>query len=150
MFLPSSSIFLQSYKGQVVLRAMTVYLHLFLALTVMNGQAVCCAVSPVLHQLALYVFNCSLYSHLHLLGLCGMSVQLCSVSITLGLVKKANITLFISVFATLNGYIINYSDKWPQNLKLFVLIITTIRHFTYVCCHLAQTFPNTCLLKTTA
>lgn len=97
MFLPLSSIFLQSYKGQVVLHAMTVYIHSFLALTVMNGQAVCCAVSSVLHQLELYVFNCSVYSHLHLVGLCGMSVQLCSVSITLGSVKKANIALFISV-----------------------------------------------------
>jgi len=116
---------------------MRVYLHLFLVLTVMNGQAVYCAVSPVLHQLALYVFNCSLYSHLHLVGLCGMSVKLCSVSITLGLVKKAYITLFVSVFATLNGYFIN-SDKRPQNLKLFVIIITTTRHVTYVCCHLAH------------
>jgi len=67
---------------------MTVYLHSFLTLSVMNGQAVCCAVSPMLHQLALYVFSCSVYSHHHLVGLCGMSVWLYSVSITLDLVKK--------------------------------------------------------------
>ena len=58
--------------------------------------------------------------------------------------------MFRSVFATLNGYFINYYYKWPQNLKLFFIIITTSRHFTYVCCHLAQTFPSTCLLKTNA
>jgi len=53
---------------------MTVYLHSFLALIMMNGQAVCCAVSPMFRQLALYIFDCSMYSHLHLVGLCGMSV----------------------------------------------------------------------------
>jgi hypothetical protein len=128
---------------------MTVYLHSFLALIVMNGQAVCCSVSPVLHQLALYVFNCSMYSHLDLVGLCGMSVYLYSGSISLGLVKKGSITLFRSVFATLNRYFINYPVKWPQNPKLFVITITTIGHFTYVCCHVAHSFPSTRLLKTT-
>jgi hypothetical protein len=42
---------------------------------------------------------------------------------------------------TLNGYIVNGSDKWRQT-KSFVIIVT-IRHFTCVCCHLAQTFPST-------